>query len=163
MMRIGLFRRLFSSSKFPSIGNPPLTFEAKSTQIAPVEKSRIIRIESISGIPPAIASARQVYIYQPSRSAMQSGSLQLALSKWKLDFDKTQPRWENPMVGWISSRDPVQAVALEFERVEDAIAFAERNGWQWKVREGQRSRWNSKSYAENFTYSKDKLKTIPTK
>ena len=45
-----------------------------------------------------------------------------------------QERWMNPLMGWTSSADPMSNVRLPFDSKEDAIAFAERNGWKYKVR-----------------------------
>ncbi|EMP42386.1 NADH dehydrogenase [ubiquinone] iron-sulfur protein 4 [Chelonia mydas] len=46
--------------------------------------------------------------------------------KWKLEFD-TRERWENPLMGWASTADPLSNMVLAFSTKEDAIAFAEKN------------------------------------
>ena len=61
----------------------------------------------------------------PTKSAMQSGDDSTRI--WKLDFDQVE-RWENPLMGWDSSSDPVQGLHLQFNSREDAIVFAERHG-----------------------------------
>ncbi|KAL8203894.1 UNVERIFIED_CONTAM: NADH dehydrogenase Fe-S protein subunit 4 ndufs4 [Gekko kuhli] len=47
--------------------------------------------------------------------------------KWKMEFD-TRERWENPLMGWASTADPLSNLFLTFATKEDAIAFAEKNG-----------------------------------
>ena len=36
----------------------------------------------------------------------------------------------NPLMGWTSSADPMSNVRLSFDSKEEAIAFADRNGWK---------------------------------
>lgn len=93
---------------------------------------------------------------------MQSGVMHTG-SYWRIDFENGQARWENPLMGWTSSRDPVQGVVLKFRTSTEAVRFAERQGWSYTMREGQPSTWKDKSYAENFVYSEGPLKLIRTK
>ncbi len=53
----------------------------------------------ISGQPP-IQAGRHVFNYSPAKNAMQSGTYQTRY--WKIEFE-TADRWENPVMGWISS------------------------------------------------------------
>ena len=50
---------------------------------------------------------------------------------WKIEFD-TQERWENPTMGWGSTADPYSNTTswLNFKTREQAIQFAERQGWE---------------------------------
>lgn len=55
---------------------------------------------------------------------------------WKLQFPvKTQ--WVNPLIGWSSTADVMHTVAnqMYFASKEEAVAFAERNGWRYEVEE----------------------------
>lgn len=54
----------------------------------------------VSGVPEEHIKTRKVRIYQPAKSAMQSGTNNIHL--WQIDFD-TRERWENPLMGWTSS------------------------------------------------------------
>jgi NADH dehydrogenase (ubiquinone) Fe-S protein 4 len=62
-------------------------------------------------------------------------------------------RWESPLMGWTSSADPVQALKLQFNHVEEAIQFAQRNGLKYRVEEVDLPvQKEEKSYADNFRY-----------
>lgn len=54
----------------------------------------------VSGVPEEHIKTRRVRIYQPAKSAMQSGTNNIHF--WQMDFD-TRERWENPLMGWTSS------------------------------------------------------------
>ncbi|KAK1827643.1 ETC complex I subunit conserved region-domain-containing protein [Podospora conica] len=116
----------------------------------------------LSGAPNEL-QARTVCIYQPSKPATQSGTA--ATSKWRMDWD-VQPkghRWENQLMGWQSSGDAMQGTALNFKSKEDAIAFAEKQGYEYFVQEPNVRHFTPKAYANNFLYSPGKLKHIRTK
>ena len=53
---------------------------------------------------------------------------------WKIEFD-TQERWENPTMGWGSTADPYSNTTswLNFKTREQAIQFAERQGWEVRL------------------------------
>lgn len=72
-------------------------------------------------------------------------------------------RWENPLMGWQSSADFMQGTKLEFKSREDAIAFAEKQGYEYFVQEPKERVISAKAYANNFLYSPGKLKHIRTK
>lgn len=131
-----------------------------SKAVTPTVSAGVMRVDAAASTPPSL-TRRRVYIYQPSLSTTQSGALHA--DEWRIDFDNTQARWENPLMGWTSSRDPVQGVALKFETQEQAVRFAERQGWECSIRSGQQDDWKRKSYADNFLYSAEKLKLIRTK
>lgn len=92
---------------------------------------------------------------------MQSGTA--ATRQWRLSFNPDVPRWENPVMGWTSSRDPVQAVQFTFPTKEHAITYAQQQGWAYEVAEADDPVRRPKNYAENFTYSSGKLRIIKTK
>lgn len=54
----------------------------------------------VSGVPEEHIKTRRVRIYQPAKSAMQSGTNNIHF--WQIDFE-TRERWENPLMGWTSS------------------------------------------------------------
>jgi len=75
---------------------------------------------------------KKVVIYKPSRHAMTSG---LGATRWwAIRFEKRHA-WVNPLMGWVSSADTQSPVAMHttFETAEEAIAFAERNGWRYEL------------------------------
>lgn len=89
-------------------------------------------------------------IYRPAPSATQSGPG--AVKPWKLEYDPETPRAIDPLMGWTSSGDMKQQIRLRFERKEEAIAYAERNGVPYRVEEpGPNLAPRRKaSYADNF-------------
>ncbi|TNN34392.1 NADH dehydrogenase [ubiquinone] iron-sulfur protein 4, mitochondrial [Liparis tanakae] len=82
-------------------------------------------ITSLTGAPEEHIKTRTVHIFVAAKTAMQSGVN--GTKKWKMDFD-TRERWENPLMGWSSTADPLSNMALSFSSKEDAVAFAEKNG-----------------------------------
>jgi NADH dehydrogenase (ubiquinone) Fe-S protein 4 len=72
-------------------------------------------------------------------------------------------RWENPLMGWQSSGDQMQGTHIHFKSKEDAIAFAEKQGYEYFVQEPNVRSFAPKAYANNFMYSPGKLKHIRTK
>jgi hypothetical protein len=91
-------------------------------------------------------------IYQPARSAMQSGKAKSG--KWVLEFEPETPRSTDPLMGWTSSGDMKQQVRLSFESREAAVAFAERNGIAYRLDEAKPQRRQVKSYADNFRWGR---------
>jgi NADH dehydrogenase (ubiquinone) Fe-S protein 4 len=72
-------------------------------------------------------------------------------------------RWENPLIGWQSSGDFMQGTHLNFKSKEDAIRFAEKQGYEYFVQEPNSRKIIPKVYANNFLWSDKKLKHIRTK
>jgi hypothetical protein len=87
-------------------------------------------------------------IYQPTRTAMQSGKARTKL--WLLEFEPEQPRRIDPLMGWTSSGDMLQQVQLGFDTCDEAVAFAEKNGIAYQVFEPHRPAPKAKTYADNF-------------
>ena len=102
-------------------------------------------------------------IYQPAKPATQSGTA--ATGKWRMDWDVLPKghRWENQLMGWQSSGDAMQGTHLNFKSKEDAVAFAEKQGYEYFVQEPNARHFTPKAYANNFLYSPGKLKHIRTK
>ncbi|KAM3578552.1 ndufs4 NADH dehydrogenase Fe-S protein subunit [Umbelopsis sp. WA50703] len=118
--------------------------------------------DAVSGAPEDLRE-RTVRIYRPAKTATQSGKQGAKL--WKIDFDilPDGARWENPLMGWASSSDYQQSLTMKFGHKEDAIAFAEKQGWNYYVQEPKEIKFVKKSYADNFKYSPGKLRNIKTK
>ncbi|KAJ3407175.1 hypothetical protein HDU80_009436 [Chytriomyces hyalinus] len=110
------------------------------------DDKRIFQAEILSGAPPSLTS-HPVRIYRPANTPTQNGSARF--NHWKIDFD-TQDRWENSLMGWASSADPVQALSIKFLTKEDAILFAERQGYDYWVDLPKEAAFKPKLYADNF-------------
>ena len=104
-----------------------------------------------SGMPDEERVTRTVRIYKPAKNAMQSGTA--GIKRWKIEFDNQQ-RWENNLMGWASSADPVSNILLDFANKEDAVAFAERHGWEYVLEDPKERLPKAKSYALNFAWNK---------
>ena len=87
-------------------------------------------------------------IYKPTRSATQSGAGRT--KAWLLEFDPSQPREIDPLMGWTSSGDMNSQIQLHFATKEEAIAYAERNGIDYRVEESKPSARPVISYSDNF-------------
>jgi NADH dehydrogenase (ubiquinone) Fe-S protein 4 len=72
-------------------------------------------------------------------------------------------RWENPLMGWQSSADFMQGTNVQFKTKEDAIAFAQKQGYEYFVQEPNERRITVKAYANNFLHESKPLKHIKTK
>ncbi|KAF9046607.1 ETC complex I subunit conserved region-domain-containing protein [Panaeolus papilionaceus] len=106
---------------------------------------------------------RAVRIYQATRNTMQSGSGKS--ERWRLDWDilPGAGRWENPLMGYASSADYVQGTRITFKSKEDAVHFAEKQGWDYYVQQPTVKRIPPKNYAENYVYKPHTLRIMRTK
>ncbi|KDR82834.1 hypothetical protein GALMADRAFT_238437 [Galerina marginata CBS 339.88] len=136
--------------------------EEKSGDIAVQPTRDVLVADVISGAPSELRH-RSVRIYQPTRNTMQSGGAKS--ERWRIDWD-TLPgagRWENPLMGWASSADYVQGTRLSFRSKEDAMHFAEKQGWNYYVQQTTVKRIPPKNYAENYVYKPNTLRIMRTK
>ncbi|KAI3659536.1 hypothetical protein MP638_005222, partial [Amoeboaphelidium occidentale] len=113
-----------------------------------------------SDAPEEFVTKRTVRVYRPAKNAMQSGLNEIKY--WQIDFDPEQ-KWTNPVIGYTSSADSVQALRVRFHTKEQAICFAEKQGWNYVVQEDSTPLFRKKSYADNYKYSPGKLRLIKTK
>ncbi|KAM0323539.1 hypothetical protein ACHAQA_008820 [Verticillium albo-atrum] len=134
---------------------------AKRTQDGSEDVAHI-QAATVSGAPTEL-QARTVRIYKETKPATQSGDWQG--HHWRMDWDILPKghRWENPLMGWQSSGDVMQGTKLNFKSKEDAIRFAEKQGYEFFVQEPQSRKILPKAYANNFLYSARNLKHIRTK
>ena len=95
-------------------------------------------------------------IYQPAKTAMQSGQ---AKSAWVLEFEPAEKRVVEPLMGWTSSGDTRQQLRLTFETKDEAIAYAEANAIPYQVFEPRVRKPNIRAYADNFRYDRKGLWT----
>lgn len=92
-------------------------------------------------------------IYQPARTAMQSGQ---AKSKWVLDFAPEEKKRIDPLMGWTGSGDMNGQVRITFATKEEAVAYAERKGLAYRVDEPKNRAHVLKpgGYGGNFAYKR---------
>jgi ETC complex I subunit conserved region len=93
--------------------------------------------------PPAVANDNlealrapigpRAVIYRPAKSAMTSGRART--KQWILEFEPQSAPFVEPLMGWAGSADPLAHVRLCFPTREAAIAYAERQGLAYELRE----------------------------
>lgn len=66
-------------------------------------------------------------------------------------------------MGWQSSADAMQGTHLNFKSKEDAILFADKQGYEYFVQEPNERRIVPKAYANNFVHEPKTVKHIKTK
>jgi NADH dehydrogenase (ubiquinone) Fe-S protein 4 len=67
------------------------------------------------------------------------------------------------LMGWQSSADFMQGTHMNFKTKEDAIRFAEKQGYEYFVQEPSERRFVPKAYASQFVHIPKKLKQVRTK
>lgn len=108
-------------------------------------------ITPLSNIPVEQLETRTIRIYMPSKSATQSGTY--GSNKWRIEVNNQQ-RWENPLMGWASTGDPLSNFVMDFHDAESAIAYCKDQGWNYFVEEPKKTFVKPKSYAVNFSWDK---------
>ena len=91
-------------------------------------------------------------IYQPSPSAMTSGRAKS--DRWILEFTSKQPTIIDPLTGNAQSVDMRQQLELEFETMDDAVAYATANKIPHQVVMREKMKRIPRTYAENFAYDR---------
>lgn len=89
-------------------------------------------------------------IYQPARTAMQSGS---ACTKgWVLEFAPALARNVDPLMGWTSSGDTQSQVRITFDTQAEAEAYAAAQGIDADVvlPKSRKPIIRPRGYGENF-------------
>lgn len=87
-------------------------------------------------------------IYRPARNAMQSGKGKS--KQWVLVHEAASPREIDPLMGYTSSADTRQQLRLSFDTLEEAEAYAQRNGIAYTVQPAHEPTPKRVSYPDNF-------------
>jgi NADH dehydrogenase ubiquinone Fe-S protein 4 len=95
---------------------------------------------------------KRARIFRPAKTAMQSGKA--GTRRWVLEYEPATRREPDPLMGWNSARDTLNEVRLRFATLEEAKAFAEKNGIDYEVEAPHEPRFKPKSYADNFRYDR---------
>ena len=95
----------------------------------------------------------QVRIFRPAKNAMQSGRGNSR--QWVVEFEPADRKEPDPLMGWAGSHDTRAQVRLSFDTKEDAIAFADREGYGYTVLADRPVRApKPKSYSDNFRFDR---------
>ena len=92
-------------------------------------------------------------IYRPAKTAMQSGRAKT--KEWVLEFAPTEREEPDPLMGWAGSHDTRNQVRLFFATKDEAVAFAQREGYAYTVLDDQPTKPpKPKSYSDNFRFDR---------
>lgn len=79
---------------------------------------------------------------------MQSGKA--LTDQWVLEFEQTEARRPDPLMGWAGSGDTQAQVRLMFPDKEAAVAYAEKHGIAARVQFTPPKTLKLQAYADNF-------------
>lgn len=91
-------------------------------------------------------------IFTPAKSAMQSGRGKTRF--WILEFAPQSARRPDPLMGWTSSSDTDAQIQLRFETKDQAIAYAQAHGIDFRLFTPQAAPKILKTYADNFAVNR---------
>ena len=75
----------------------------------------------------------QATIFRRTQPVTTSG--RAGTDQWVLRFERRRPQTVEPLMGWTADDDPLAQVELRFGSCEAAVAYAERQGIAYRVRE----------------------------
>ncbi|MBL8642634.1 MAG: ETC complex I subunit [Rhodospirillaceae bacterium] len=93
-----------------------------------------------------------VRIYRPSKTAMQSGLRNT--QRWLLDFEPGDAQVADSLMGWAGSHDTTRQLRMWFDSKEEAIAFAKKKGFEYRVVDPQVRPQRPRAYADNFAFNR---------
>lgn len=89
-----------------------------------------------------------VKIFKATKSATQSGRAKT--KKWLLEYNLETPRQPEALMGWVASGDTLNQVRIPFDTAEEAIAFADKKGWEYSLVEPPQRDLKARTYLDNF-------------
>ncbi|XWN34008.1 MAG: ETC complex I subunit [Devosia sp.] len=87
-------------------------------------------------------------IFKPAKTAMQSGTRRTR--RWRLEYLAADAPGVDPLMGWTTSTDTRRQVHLDFPTKDEAIAYAERTGLEYRIEEEKVKNERTIAYADNF-------------
>lgn len=87
-------------------------------------------------------------IFRPAPNAMQSG--RGTSRRWVLVYEPEVARDVEPLMGYTSSTDMKQQLRLNFDTLEEAEAYARKQGLAYSVQQPQVAAPKRVSYPDNF-------------
>ena len=87
-------------------------------------------------------------IYQKTKHAMQSGKAHN--DEWVLEFEQSEARFADALMGWTGSGDTQAQVVLHFATREEAQAYAAKYGIPARVHATPPKALKLQAYADNF-------------
>jgi hypothetical protein len=84
---------------------------------------------------------------------MQSGRANTRY--WRAEFELADKKVPDPLMGWVGSHDTRSQLRMNFDSKEAAIAFAQKNGYTYEIKEPEPAAPPApKAYADNFRYDR---------
>lgn len=87
-------------------------------------------------------------IFSPAKTAMQSGKANTGF--WVLEFEPSEAKMIDSLMGYTSSADMKSQIKLKFETREEAVAYAVKNGIPYKLEQPHEVARKRVSYSDNF-------------
>ena len=81
---------------------------------------------------------------------MQSGRGKAG--SWVLEYISDSSKNPESLMGWITSDDTLDQVRINFDSLENAIAFAEKKGWHYTINSTNVRKIKPRNYVDNFKY-----------
>ena len=91
-------------------------------------------------------------IFRPSKTAMQSGKAKSAA--WVLEFEQTDARRQDPLMGWTQTADTEGQVRLWFDTKDEAVRYADQHGIAFQLVDPKPQKRIIKAYADNFAFGR---------
>ena len=83
---------------------------------------------------------------------MQSGLKKT--KNWIIEFEFDTSLQKDTLMGWNSSKNTTKQLNLNFEILDDAIAWCEKNSYKYRISDQTQKKIKPKNYASNFSSSR---------
>jgi len=136
------------------------------TTIAPPEPKLPDVVEEVSALDPAHMNQDALNLSTGEQRVVtikqeEANNMQAPLNEektWTISFqddEELSHAWDNPLMGWVSSSDPLansHRLQMPFRNAADAVYFAKKRGWKYVVEEPiqRRGRDDDAQYQDNF-------------
>jgi len=98
-----------------------------------------------------VIKKQQAYLYQLSKTAMQSGGCKT--KQWIVEFRLRPHQFIEPIMSWTGCNDMQSQVKLVFNNLEQAQIYLNKHGIQATVLPNHKRRIVPKNYSDNFKYT----------
>lgn len=79
---------------------------------------------------------------------MQSGKARVG--EWVLEFESERRKRPDPLTGWSGGADTQAQISLSFPTLDEALAYAAREGVDYHLVPPSEPRLKLRAYADNF-------------
>ena len=148
-------RGVAQSGSAPALGAGGRRFESvRPDQFRHVGHGFISRRTGLASVGEQVGiDVSKVRIYQPAKTAMQSGRAKSR--QWILEFEPGAAQRPDALMGWLGHGDTSGQVRLRFSTEQEAVAYAERAGLDYEVAAPRQRKSRPKTYADNFRFGRE--------